>query len=126
MHNHAEAWVAQVSGRKGWYLDPGTLPLPPGVPELSQELGKEGWLCDLDVDALNRGNAAIVQGKAARVKHCALELGEVVYVPDLWRHGTCYLTPHSITAGYIGAVDRFPTEIHQAAFDGDVPMLRQC
>ena len=78
-------------------MAPGSLPLPPHVPALSTS---GTGLCDLDTDALNRGNAAIAEGKSGKLQHCVLEVGELVYVPQQWYHATCYMEPHTITAGY--------------------------
>mmetsp|Transcript_112431 Transcript_112431/g.251164 ORF Transcript_112431/g.251164 Transcript_112431/m.251164 type:complete len:393 (-) Transcript_112431:138-1316(-) len=97
MHRHKEGWLAQIAGRKVWWLAP---PQPedegsafrPAFPykALSEEEGS--WPCAWLL------NEDLVPSKAPLIR-CVQEPGEIVVLPTGWWHNTCSLDDFNIAIG---------------------------
>ena len=84
LHSHSEGWLAQVAGRKGWFL--------------TKNLGgsmfvKDKHGCELFRSAPREG-----------VDLCVVEPGEALYLPYDWYHATCNLSPLTVSFGGQGDV----------------------
>merc|ERR1719498_1875062 len=66
-HNHSEAWLASVFGRKMWALSK----------DEPSSLDQSASPCDLRA--------------SNHIKVCVVHPGEVIFVPDAWYHAICNL-----------------------------------
>lgn len=108
MHRHAAAWLAQLAGRKVWWIAPPGAPMAgvelrnaagrPNFPykALSEEEG--GWPCAwlLRQDLVPTGNVT--------VRRCVQHPGAVMVLPAGWWHMTCSLDAFNIAVGGQDAV----------------------
>merc|ERR1712216_894584 len=105
-HQHHENWFAQIQGSKAWVVSPNDL--SPGA------LKEKGTLPCLEHFA---------KEASPGLKRCTLRVGEVLYLPSQWHHGTCNVAKFSLGFGYIGALDHL-SDAHYAAAIGDPDRLR--
>eukprot|EP00927_Polykrikos_kofoidii_P039805 TRINITY_DN34113_c0_g1_i1.p1 TRINITY_DN34113_c0_g1~~TRINITY_DN34113_c0_g1_i1.p1 ORF type:complete len:519 (+),score=75.70 TRINITY_DN34113_c0_g1_i1:76-1632(+) len=103
-HQHKENWFAHVHGQKAWVVGPAD----------GQQIAKTiqgAHPCDLwrlKANKLPKG-----------MRRCALQAGEVLYLPPQWHHGTCNLADFVIGVGFFGSLDHLPP-LHMAAALGRV------
>jgi len=99
-HRHEENWLAQLQGRKAWFLLPAGAERPPTLPPWQYLRERpEGLLC------------------------CVLEPGEILFVPSYWWHATWNLDDLTLALGWEGGASReWPQEMHAIA-DGDLEAL---
>lgn len=100
MHRHKEAWLAQVAGRKMWWLAP---PAPrdggvqnstghPPFPYKDLSLEEGSWPCAW---LLRRSLVPV----AAPVFQCMQRPGDVLVLPAGWWHATCSLDYFNVAVG---------------------------
>jgi hypothetical protein len=88
MHQHGEAWIGQVGGRKLWFLQP-----PDDFYPLSTDPNSEYGSCSY-IDVVKDNEDA-----RRRTIACVQSEGEVLWLPELWWHGTCALDAWTIGVG---------------------------
>jgi len=99
-HCHSESWLAQLHGRKAWFLLPKDADPPPMLPPW--------WYLR------ERPRGLLVS---------VLEPGEVMVVPDCWWHATWNLDEFTLAVGWEGgACSSWTAEMHAIA-DGDCGRL---
>eukprot|EP00929_Paragymnodinium_shiwhaense_P001240 TRINITY_DN101467_c0_g1_i1.p1 TRINITY_DN101467_c0_g1~~TRINITY_DN101467_c0_g1_i1.p1 ORF type:complete len:645 (-),score=107.89 TRINITY_DN101467_c0_g1_i1:21-1955(-) len=101
-HKHAETWLVQLFGRKGWLL------APPSAKDLP--------LTELPCSVWGRlGGAA----KESTIMPCEVAPGTAVFLPSQWYHATCNLEESSLGIGGRGDSSSWPPWFHAIA-EGDV------
>ncbi|CAE8709955.1 unnamed protein product, partial [Polarella glacialis] len=78
-HRHNESWLAQLHGRKVWFLVPEGLDRPPALPPW--------WY---------------LRERPQGMLTCILEPGEVLFVPGGWWHSTWNIDERSFALGWEG------------------------
>eukprot|EP00929_Paragymnodinium_shiwhaense_P033176 TRINITY_DN18261_c0_g1_i4.p1 TRINITY_DN18261_c0_g1~~TRINITY_DN18261_c0_g1_i4.p1 ORF type:complete len:412 (-),score=52.95 TRINITY_DN18261_c0_g1_i4:63-1298(-) len=78
-HAHDETWLAQLQGRKAWFLVPPEAPRPPTLPPW--------WY---------------MRERPADMHFSVLQPGEVLYIPDGWWHATWNLDDFTLALGWEG------------------------
>lgn len=95
-HRHSENWLAQLYGRKAWFLAPADTDRPPT---------RAPWL--------------YIQDRPPGVLYCVVEPGEALYVPDMWWHATWNLDEFNVALGWEGGDSQGWSDVMHAIADGD-------
>ena len=122
MHQHEEAWLAQIAGRKVWLVAPPTEQAAPAAHEANKVLP-----CELLGRIVAAGQPYSLPGTSAAVapvQLCAVRPGEIIYVPPHWHHATCNLDPFTLGVGGRGDSGNWPSLLHSIQ-TGDVAQLGQ-
>jgi len=99
-HCHTESWLAQLQGRKAWFLVPDDYDRPQSLPPW--------WY---------------LRERPQGCLFCVLEPGEILFVPDYWWHSTWNLDEFTVAVGWeCGASSNWNKDMHLVA-DGDVSIL---
>lgn len=121
MHKHGEAWLAQVSGRKVWWLAPPAQADANHIPGIRQPFphkemseAEGGWPC-----AWLLNNTLAIS--AGNVHRCVQRPGDVMLVPDGWWHMTCSLDEFNVAVGG----QALPGDAPQMSDRSDVPHTRR-
>jgi len=101
MHRHGEAWLAQVAGRKVWWVAPpaashGQEQVPsarPMFPYKALSAVEGGWPCAWLLQE------SLVPKVHGLVRRCVQNPGEVVVLPAGWWHATCSLDAFNVAVG---------------------------
>lgn len=88
-HRHDENWIAQVSGRKVWFLAP---------PEQNMQQFRGQEPCSF------KKQSKMIPSS------CTVHPGEVLYLPSEWHHATCNLDDFTVGVGGRGET----TLVHEA------------
>lgn len=99
-HRHNEAWLAQLRGRKAWFLLPPSSPRPAVLPPW--------WYLDARPHGL---------------RFCVLEPGEVLFLPANWWHATWNLEEFTVAVGWEGGASKSWGPDMRAVANGDVSRL---
>ncbi|CAE8715384.1 unnamed protein product, partial [Polarella glacialis] len=108
-HQHQENWFAQIRGSKAWIV-------APPDDQVAADAMNSVRPCDMWYE-----RAAL---PTKRMQRCILQVGEVLYLPAQWHHGTCNVGRFGLGIGFIGALDHLP-EVHLAAALNDVQGLEK-
>ena len=79
LHSHSEGWLAQVTGRKGWYL--------------TDSLARSAFIKD------KHGCELFHKPPREGVDQCVVAPGEALYLPADWYHATCNLDQLTVSFG---------------------------
>lgn len=102
-HRHEENWLAQLLGRKVWFLLPEEAMRPPGLPPW--------WYLKCPPEGL---------------KCCVVQPGEVIFVPGFWLHSTWNLDEFNLALGWERSAAETWDETMQAIINGeDLPSSLQ-
>ena len=122
MHQHEEAWLAQIAGRKVWLVAPPSEQAAPAVLKANKVLP-----CQLLGRIVAAGQPHSLPGTSATiapVQLCAVRPGEIIYVPFGWHHATCNLDPFTLGVGGRGDSSKWPALLHSIQ-TGDLAGLQQ-
>jgi len=107
-HQHDHAWLAQLHGRKLWFLHDGDL-----------SHNKTAESAAFDSCSYHKKPPK----DAKNFRRCVASPGDVMYVPITWEHATCSLDDWTLGVGWQGDVSSTPMA-DQAVLDDDEASLR--
>jgi len=105
-HSHTENWLAQLQGRKVWFL-----------------VGPENERPKMRDDPCTYKDSP-PENLQRKFRICTAHPGDILYIPGHWWHATCNLDPWTLAVGSQNNVDLLP-EAHIAVIDGDEAKLRR-
>jgi len=124
-HSHDHSWLAQLHGRKLWYVhsgDAAEFAANEEHPVSDPSSGSSTESHDAHQEDACSYHKHPLKG-AINMRHCVASPGDIIYIPISYEHATCNLDRWTIGAGWMGDVGDI-SMAHQAVLDNDEASLR--